>query len=272
VLRSLSPLTAVDAAPPDLVTCGADAGFDTVGIRVFPGGTDPAWPMLGGRTPMLRETLARLQDRGLRVLDVEVLRIRPDKDPSEALRILDAGAELSARYALVNCNDDDHHRLADRFAEISAAAAERGLHLGLEFMIFTTVRTLGDALALLDRAGDPADVIVLDALHLYRSGGTVTDVVAAPANRLPYLQLCDGPTVDRPMPEDDAMQEARTGRLLPGDGQLPLHPLLDALPPDTALSVEAPVAQHADRPAVERVQLAYAALDRLLSERPGHTA
>lgn len=270
MMRSLSPLTVVDAAPPDMVTHAADAGFDTVGIRVFPGGTDTAWPMLGGNAPMLRETLARLRDRGLRVLDVEVLRIRPDKDPGEALRILDAGAELNARYALVNCNDDDEHRLADRFAEISAAAADRGLHLGLEFMIFTAVRTLADALALLNRAGNPEDVIVLDALHLCRSGGTAADVAAAPADRLPYLQLCDAPTVEARLSDEDAMREARTGRLLPGDGELPLHALLDALRPDVALSVEAPVAQYTDRPVAERAQLAYTALDRLLSEHARH--
>ena len=76
--------------------------------------------------------------------------------------------------------------------------------------------------ALLDRAGHPDDVIVLDALHLYRSDGTAADVIAAPANRLHYLQLCDGPIVAGRMSEGDAMQEARIGRLLPGDGQLPV--------------------------------------------------
>src|SRR5262245_29561447 len=108
---SLSPLTMVDVSPPDLVTAAAAAGFDSVGVRVFPGGTDTAWPMLGGNTPMMRETRRRLADTGLRVLDVEVLRIRPDRDPAEALHILDAAAELDARYTLVNCNDPDRSRL-----------------------------------------------------------------------------------------------------------------------------------------------------------------
>ena len=33
-MLSLSPLTILDAAPPDQVTAGAAAGFDAVGIRV----------------------------------------------------------------------------------------------------------------------------------------------------------------------------------------------------------------------------------------------
>jgi sugar phosphate isomerase/epimerase len=212
-----------------------------------------------------------LRDRGLRVLDVEVLRIRPDKPPDEALRILDAGAELNARYALVNCNDDDERRLADRFAEISTAAADRGLHLGLEFMIFTAVRTLTDALALLHRAGNAHDVIVLDALHLYRSGGTAADVAAAPADRLPYLQLCDAPTVGR-LSDEDAMHEAPHRAATPRRRRAPAAQ--PARCPSTRHRAVGrgprPVAKHANRPAAERAQLAYTALDRLLTEHAGH--
>jgi hypothetical protein len=38
------------------------------------------------------------------VLDVEVLRLRPDSRMDDALRILDAGARLQARAVLVICN------------------------------------------------------------------------------------------------------------------------------------------------------------------------
>lgn len=49
-----------------------------------------------GDTPMMRETIARLADTGTWVLDVEVLRLRPDSRHDDALRILDAGRPRAA--------------------------------------------------------------------------------------------------------------------------------------------------------------------------------
>ena len=262
-LLSLSQLTVLDAAPPDLVVAAAGAGFDAVGVRVWPAGDEPAYPMLG-ETPMMRETVARMADTGVRVLDVEVLRLRPDSRHDDALRILDAGTRLRARAVLVICNDPDEGRLVDRFAAVCAAAGERGLRACLEFMIFSSVRTIGDAVRVVDRAAHPAGAVLVDALHLQRSGGTPADVATLPPGRLPYAQLCDAPAAPIGPDEAVARSEARTGRLLPGDGELPLRDLVDALPADAALAVEAPVAELAGRPAGERARLAYVALTRLL--------
>jgi sugar phosphate isomerase/epimerase len=254
----------LDATPPELVTAAADAGFDAVGIRVWPAADEPAYPMLGD-TPMMRETLARLADTGTHVLDVEVLRLRPDSQMDDALRILDAGAQLGARGVLVICNDPEEDRLVERFAAVCEAAGARGLRACLEFMIFSSVKTLADAQRVLDRVGHPAGAILIDALHLQRSGGTPADVSTLAPERLPYVQLCDGPF--QPILPDGAvaLTEARTGRLFPGDGELPLAGLLDVLPTGTSLAVEAPVAGPASRTVSERARLAHGALTRLLT-------
>lgn len=265
---SLSPLTTVDVAPPDLVHNAAAAGFNAVGIRVHPGGTDTAWPMLGGNTPMMRETRQRVADTGLEVLDVEVLRIRPDKDPAEALQILDAGAELGASYALVNCNDPDRARLTDRVGELSHEAQQRGLRLGVEFMIFSAVTTLGDALRLVRAVDHPALTIVVDALHLQRSGGRPDQLADVPAELIPYAQLCDGPLQPIRPPDDVAITEARTARLLPGDGQIPLRDIVARLTPDAALSVESPFPATDPRSPAERAAAAYRALADSVASRP----
>jgi sugar phosphate isomerase/epimerase len=264
---SISHLTALDATPPELVTAAAGAGFDAVGIRVWPAGDEPAYPMLGD-TPMMRETLVRLADTGTQVLDVEVLRLRPDSRHDHALRILDAGAQLDARGVLIICNDPEEDRLVDRFAAICEAAAERGIRACLEFMIFSSVKTLADAVRVLDRAAHPAGAILIDALHMQRSGATPADIAALPLDRLPYAQMCDGPFDPVRPPEDVALTEARTGRLFPGDGEIPLLELIDALPPDTALAVESPVAELAGTPPNDIARLAYAALTRLLTSHP----
>jgi len=270
-LISISHLTILDAPPPEFVSAAAEAGFDAVGVRVWPAADEPPYPMLGD-TPMMRETLARLADTGLRVFDVEVLRIRPDRSHDAELRILDAGARLGARAVLVICNDPDEERLVGRFAAVCEAAGERGLRAGLEFMIFSSVKTIEDAQRILDKVAHPAGAVLVDALHLQRSGGTPADVAAIAPDRLPYVQLCDGPFEPIRPDEAVALTEARTGRLFPGDGELPLHELLDALPAGRPLSVESPVAAQAGQPAREQARLAFAATTRFLAEHERRTA
>jgi sugar phosphate isomerase/epimerase len=269
-LLSISHLTVLDATPPELVAAAASAGFDAVGIRVWPAADEPGYPMLGD-TPMLRETLLRLADTGMYVLDVEVLRLRPDSRMDDALRILDAGARLQARAVLVICNDPAEDRLVERFVAVCEAAGERGLRACLEFMIFSSVKTIADAQRVLNRAAHPAGAILIDALHLQRSGGTPADVSAVAPELLPYAQVCDGPF--QPILPDSAvaLTEARTGRLFPGDGELPLAELVGALPARAALAVEAPVAALAGRAIGERTRLAHTALTTMLG-RPGEAA
>jgi sugar phosphate isomerase/epimerase len=264
----LSPLTVLDAAPPDQVTAAAEAGFDALGVRVWPAADERVYPMLGD-TPTTRETLARLRDTHLRVLDVELVMLRPDSRPEDAYQVLDAAARLGARFVNVVGYDPDESRLVDRFAALCEAASARGVRPGLEFMVYSTVRTLRDALRVVARAGQTNAAVVVDALHLRRSGGSPSDLAGVPAEQLPYAQLCDAPL--EPVRPDDARArvEARTARLLPGDGELPLRELVDALPPGTALSVETPVAALADRPPAERARLAYAAAVRLLASPAG---
>jgi sugar phosphate isomerase/epimerase len=123
----------------------------------------------------------------------------------------------------------------------------------VEFARYTAVRTIGDAQRLLRSTGQANASIVVDALHLARSGGTPADVVSADGAMLSYLQICDAragaPAVDR------LRWEAQNDRLLPGEGVLPLAELLRTLPPDTPVSVETPCLAQKDLPAAERVRL-----------------
>jgi sugar phosphate isomerase/epimerase len=261
---SLSPLTILDAAPPDQVAAAAGAGFDAVGIRVAAAADERVWPMLGD-TPVMRETLARIADSAIEVLDVELVMLRPDLDESAALATLDAGRRLGARFVLTLGYDRDEGRLTDRFAWLCEQAADRGLRPGLEFMKYSPVRTLDAAVRIVRAAGHPAGSVLVDALHLRRSGGSPADLIGVPADLVPYGQLCDGPLDPVWPPDDEARMESRTGRLLPGDGEFPLAHLVAALPAGGALSVEAPVASLAGLPPAERARRARAAADRLLA-------
>jgi sugar phosphate isomerase/epimerase len=85
--------------------------------------------------------------------------------------------------------------------------------------------------------------ILVDALHLARSGGDSVDLHALPSQAICSAQLCDAPA-GRPATTESIIQEARAGRMLPGDGDSTLHRLLAEPPDRTALSVEVPNGGH----------------------------
>ena len=78
-----------------------------------------------------------------------------------------------------------------------------------------------------------------------------------------YAQICDAVAVI-PSESGDLIREARTGRLLPGEGALPLRALVAALPAAIPLAIEAPVRATAGLPALERARRAYHAMRALL--------
>ena len=88
--------------------------------------------------------------------------------------------------------------------------------------------------------------------------------VSSPAKRL----LIDDGAVQSAVVDTsggEVLIEARTGRLFPGDGELPLPALVGALPAGAPLAIEAPVADLAGRTIGERTRLAHAALIGLLA-------
>jgi sugar phosphate isomerase/epimerase len=231
----LEHLTLLSVSPPELVSIAAGAGFDAVGLRVSPVTADePRWPMAPG-SPLLARTRHRLADTGVTVLGVEAIRLTPR--PAGYQTVLETAAELGARYVNAICEDPDLERLSDAFAALVAAAAPYGVRPLIEFMAYRSVRTLADAVAI--AAGSGGGGILVDALHVQRCGVSLAGLNATDPRLFSYLQLCDGPLAA----PADQLREARSGRLLPGDGQFPLPGLLAAMPADTAVAVVAPAGE-----------------------------
>jgi len=264
---SLAHLTVLDTTPPELVGVAAAAGFRTIGVRLTatPSVGVPPYDMLH-EGPMLRETLARLADTGVSVLDTEFLRFEPEIPVGVPEGFLEASARLGARNVLVMSAEPDESRTLERFCELCDRAAPYGLRVCLEFAIYTGVRTLAHAAQFVARSKRPNAGVLIDALHFSRSGGVPADVAPVDPALLRYAQLCDA-SPDMPGPGDTPalIREARTGRLLPGEGVLPLAELVAALPADAALAVEAPCRATAELPALERARRAYRALTGLLA-------
>jgi sugar phosphate isomerase/epimerase len=264
---SLAHLSVLDATPPELVTVAAAAGFRKIGIRLSttPSVGVPPYDMLGD-TPLLRETLARLAATGVSVLDVEFLRFEPELPQGIPEGFLEAGARLGAQYVLVMSTEPLETRTTERFCDLCDRAQQYGLHVCLEFAIYTGVRTLADAARVVKKSGYSNASILIDALHFSRSGGWPSDIAGIDASLFKYAQICDAAAAI-PTESSELIREARTGRLLPGEGALPLRELVAALPASIPLAIEAPVRATASLPALERAQRAYRSMRALLERK-----
>lgn len=224
VVPELSPVATVRAA--------ADGGWPAVGLWVEPAQWTPQ---------TTREVRAAVRTGGLQVLDVEVVWLQPGSPDPDHERIIDIGAEVGARNVLVVSSDPDQAATIAKFARLCAHGREAGLRVALEFGYFTEVKSLAQARTIVDAAGDPAGAILIDPLHLERTGGSPEDVAALPRERLPYAQYCDAPMRGRGAGPDDVkeiIREAIDDRLQCGEGALPQVALLRALPDNVPLSIE----------------------------------
>ncbi|MDD1422615.1 sugar phosphate isomerase/epimerase [Dolichospermum sp. ST_sed1] len=259
---SLAHLTVLDVAPPDLFDLAAEAGFQNVGIRILPAAPGAvSYPLSAATVPAWRR---RMADAGVGIHDVEFIPLTPEVRLWEFAPALGLAAELGARRINVSGDDADAGRLVDRFGALCDLAASVGLGVDLEFMRFRIVGTLPQALAIVKRAGRANGRLLIDVLHLFRSGGTAEMLREVPASALGSVQLCDAPRKD---PTDAGIvAEAREGRLFPGEGELPLKAFMDALPRDIPVGVEVPTGStHPALGHAERAARACAATRELLA-------
>lgn len=227
---SLASGVVPEFGPVETVRAAAFAGFDAVGLWVDP---------TGWTTATALEVRAVLADNDLPLLDVEVIWIKPDSAMDDHRRVIDIGATLGAGNVLCVSSDPDPGATAAKLAELCRHAEGSGMRVALEFGIFTEVKTLSAALGVLDAVGHPLRALLVDPIHVDRSGSAIADIARIDPALLPYAQFCDARAV-RPDPTDfDAVIiDAIDLREQCGAGALPLTDLYRALPPGLPLSIE----------------------------------
>ena len=219
-----------EATPVQLVEAAAGAGFDFGGMWIEPDQWTDA---------TTREVAARLHDTGLRLLDVEVVWIKPGPPDPDHLRIVDIGAELGARNVLCVSSDPERGAARDKLAILIERGTANGVRVNLEFGLFTEVKTIAQASAMLAEVDGPAAGLLVDSLHWQRSGGTLADIAAIPPRWLSYIQLCDAPLPGaNPADPDAILAEAIDGRMAMGAGDLPLREIVARLPDGLPIAIE----------------------------------
>lgn len=261
-LLSVAHLSALEATPLELIDGAARAGLDAVGLRIIaPRAGDVVAPVAGNPTA-IRALKSELKARNVALHDIEAVIVREDTDFSAIEPALAAGAELGARYVIANMYVEALPQAADQFARLCEAGARHGLDVALEFVPLSLLKTLDGALAILEAADRPNARLLVDAIHLSRSGGHPRDLAKVDPGLFAFAHFCDAP-LDQPKAEDLPV-ETRQQRLLPGEGELWLAEFVAALPADLTISLEAPSLATAGLPVAEKIARGAAAMRRAL--------
>ena len=206
-LVSLAAGTVLDLDPAAAVDVAAAAGFGGVGIWFDP----QTWT-----SATTAAVIGRLRATGIVPLDIEPVILGRDHDPGDAL--VDVAAELGVRHVLLASGSAERGAVVERFAELCDRAAPAGVVVVLEFLPIFTVATLGDAVAIVEEAGRPNGGVLVDTLHLARSGAAPEQLRRVPPALLPYLQVADA-SADAPGDRASLRDEALHGRLAAGRGR-----------------------------------------------------
>ena len=102
--------------------------------------------------------------------------------------------------------------------------AERGLLVALESFPWSAITNAGITIDLLRRADAPNAGLLIDVWHFYNGGGQPGQLVDLPTAGITAVQLNDGPLV-----HDDFQRHARAQRQLPGEGELDVVGLIQAV-------------------------------------------
>jgi sugar phosphate isomerase/epimerase len=259
---SLAHLTTLEVGPPAYFALAAEAGYHSVGLRLNPAMPQGiAYPLANAKAANIARQ--QLAEAGIQVFDVEFVSITPDTRAADYVGLFEAAAVIGAKRLNVSGDDAHVERLATHFGELCDLARQFDMGVDLEFMRWREIATIEQAVDIVSRAGRSNGRILVDALHLFRSGGSVAALAAVAPNLLGCVQLCDAPLA---APDQISVaDEARTRRYAPGEGELPLLDLLDVLPPDIALAVEVPTSLSAPHLGpLERARHAFDATQRVL--------
>ncbi len=217
-----SPLFGATTPLFDIVRAAASAGFGDFGVDLA---SLDAYLSTGGTLAALRDEIERF---GMSASDVLPIVGGADLDTTMACteRVCAAAVALGAGNVLLAVSEPAPFEQWVRVVGAAGAyAARNGLRLSIEFTGYTPLASLDATYRLCDEAGWEVCSIALDSLHLMRTGGDVAAVRSLRSDQIGLVQLSDAQT----SVEIDLVDDSRNRRLPPGDGELPLQEIVDAI-------------------------------------------
>jgi sugar phosphate isomerase/epimerase len=195
-------------------------------------------------TALRADLLTAMDERGVSIALGEGLLIASGVDVRSYALDLDIMAELRIPRINTVSLEPDRARTFDELAALTELAADRGILTSVEPVPGLAIADLPTAMAAVEHVGRKELSLLIDTMHVARSGARPEDLRSLPTERIGHVQLCDVPL--RSTKEHDYAQEAMYHRLAPGDGELPLAEMLAALPHDCPVGLEVPMRSRAE--------------------------
>ena len=183
------------------------------------------------------EIRRRVAELGLHIITFQPFRdfegMPPDKRErvfARAERKFDLMEELSCDLLMICSNvSPDSLGGVDRAAadlrELGERAAKRGLKVGFEALAWGRhLNDYRDAWEVVRRADHASVGVVLDTFHILARKTDLSAIRTIPRDRIALVQMADAPVLDM-----DYLSWSRHYRSMPGQGELPLVPFMEAL-------------------------------------------
>ena len=233
----IEQLSALGMMPVELVTLAADLGCSCISTALsgMPGFAPFS---LRDDNALRRGMIAAMRERGISISLGEGCIVRPGHDVRDLDGDLDIMLALGAERINTLSLDPDLGRSLDQIATLAEMAAARGMESCIELCPVLTINSLDSAVAAVRHVGRREFRLLLDTMHLGRSGATAAEIAALDPAIIGYVQLCDAP---RKPTNPNYMDEATFERRVPGEGEMPLREYLAAVPPDVVISLEVPM-------------------------------
>jgi sugar phosphate isomerase/epimerase len=226
--------------PVQFVNLAADLGCRHIGMMLTPMADNPhGYPPWSLRqdAALRRDMVAAMRDRGVSISLGEGFFARAGADLRDSAADLELMRELGVERIGTLSVDPDSARAFDQFAVLAEMTATLGMEVVIEFGPPLAVADLPTAVAAARHVGRSNTRLLIDTMHLIRSGSGAADLAALDPGMIGYLQLCDVPLVSK---YADYAEEAKYERMMPGTGELPLLDILNVLPPHLAIGLEVP--------------------------------
>lgn len=143
-----------------------------------------------------------MRDAGLNYTQLEILvdwyrdgdkRSQSDAARDDLFRMADAlnAQDIKIGPSMDDLGVADISRMRDGFGELCRAAAPHGLTIALEFMPFTNVNTISDALAIVSGAGESNGGLLVDSWHVDRGNIALSEIGQIPREYVKAIEMVD---------------------------------------------------------------------------------